>query len=390
MIDTSLDLWAEEIRDYLLGRLSKNRRAVELKAWRQSRLVQAPIRRWWIFEGKEYSPFRGALFSNWPWIARNALRLMGMFSPRLRVSERIDGPVDWGHTLARGPQRVRPEYVIQSSGIGLDEPELECLAGWMRWVADEWRLYAEHVRMDGKVHWPDFPNADPGSITDEQLHRWARTARRSRWPLLRDVIAESLRPTFEPEELDRIPLPLDGATLFELLTLVRVLRHFDPKPQDIRWLSSENDNMIRANEVNVYYQQSIDRDRILADYADEALSTSAVDVFNLRIPRRIDLAVDFERTRAGFDGIIIEVKSGGQQFDSTVAQLRTYRAARERVPDSRYIIWGIVEQPDEPDLPLAELQRYVVAEAARAADVWIFSSADNIPKILDAVLSDTR
>lgn len=70
----------------------------------------------------------------------------------------------------------------------------------------------------------------------------------------------------------------------------------------------------------------------------------AVKFFHVRIPRFVDLAFEFEAKRAGFDGLIIETKSGAQQFDDTIAQLRTYRAAGPQMAGGRYVIWGVVEK----------------------------------------------
>lgn len=100
-------------------------------------------------------------------------------------------------------------------------------------------------------------------------------------------------------------------------------------------------------------------------------------------PEFVDLAFDFETRRAGFDGIIVEAKSGDQRFKDTVAQLRTYRAARPRAPGGRYLIWGIVENPDQLGATFEDFRREFVA-ANKAADVWVFSSADAIPIVLSA------
>jgi hypothetical protein len=67
------------------------------------------------------------------------------------------------------------------------------------------------------------------------------------------------------------------------------------------------------------------------------------------IPRIVDIAFDFPEPINGFDGIIVETKSGTQQYRDTVAQLRTYRAARRRQPHTRYLIWGILRGPVAPD-----------------------------------------
>jgi hypothetical protein len=108
-----------------------------------------------------------------------------------------------------------------------------------------------------------------------------------------------------------------------------------------------------------------------------------VELFQVRVPRFIDLAFDFAIRREGLDGIIVEAKSGGQQYEHTIAQLRTYRAARPRLPGARLLIWGIVEKPDRPDATFEKL-RSMFANAETDSDVWVFSSADSIPTVLEA------
>jgi len=69
-----------------------------------------------------------------------------------------------------------------------------------------------------------------------------------------------------------------------------------------------------------------------------------------------------------------------------VAQLRTYRAARPRVCGSRYLVWGIVENSDRPDLTVEELKTWF-ANASEARDVWVFSSFNAITEVLQAALN---
>jgi hypothetical protein len=380
------DSWAQEIRDYLLGRVSSKSRTEVLESAHKTELPTQPVRHWWIFEGKQYRVLDGTLAENWDFVVRNASRLSATFNPRLRLSDRPDGIVDWGQTLARGPHRLRQEYVVRSSGIGLDEEEQAALWGWMRWIAKEWYEYTHGVAIQSCPQWPDFAIDEQNPSTPEQLRRWAHVSRRSRWPLLHGVVAESLRPFLEPEELDRIPLPADRAKLFELLCLVRVARCVAPSPRKLRWLNADNDdNTIKLDGVRVFYQQSLHREVVLATGEYAGSLAHAVEFFGVGIPRFIDLAFDFETSRANFDGLIIEAKSGAQQYEHTVAQLRTYRLARFRRLGSRYLIWGIVEKPDRPDATFAEFHS-MFAAADKTDDVWVFSSADAIPTVLSAIL----
>ena len=177
----------------------------------------------------------------------------------------------------------------------------------------------------------------------------------------------------EPEDLDRIPLPAD-AKLFELLCLVRIARVLAPLPKELRWLDPDmTDNVLRLEGLRCFYQQSLARDEVLATPEYSGSLKAAITAFGVRIPRFIDLAFDFDVTRSSFDGIIVEAKSGSQQFGDTTSQLRF--AERPRRPRSRFIVWGIVERTDGPDAT-AELVRNVLAATGSSDDVWLFSSAE--------------
>jgi hypothetical protein len=67
-----------------------------------------------------------------------------------------------------------------------------------------------------------------------------------------------------------------------------------------------------------------------------------------------------------------------------VAQLRTYRSARTRRPGSRYLVLGVVESPNDPELTGDELAGFIAA-ASSAEDLWLFSGADGIESTLMAV-----
>lgn len=387
MSASPLEVWEREIRDYLLGRVSAASQAVSLRGVRESELAIAPVRRWWTFEGKHYPSLGGTLAVNGQAAMGMARRLHATFNPRLRISDQAEGVVDWGLTLARGRTRGRTEYVVHSASVGLSDAEHATLLGWQAWISAEWTEYAYVVKLD-PVAWGAPPVLADEGFTPEQLRRWAHTARRSRWPLLHDVVAESLRPVLEPEELDRIPLPSDPAKLFELLCLVRIARRLAPLPRELRWLGSSGaGNVVPLLGVTCHHQQHLDRDGVLACTEYAGPLARAIDTFGVGIHQWVDLAFDFEAPRSGFGGIIVEAKSGAQRYEDAVAQLRTYRAARPRRAGTRFVIWAIAENPVQPATTADQVAR-ALADARGADDVWVFSSAEDIDVVLAAIFGD--
>lgn len=294
--------------------------------------------------------------------------------------------------MARGPAAPRAQYVVRSSGVGLGEDEHAALHGWLRWIAAEMTAYEKCNGLANLVEAADALRtvASPvgeGASTMQQLRRWAHIARRSRWPLLRDVVAESLRPALEPDSLDHLPLPQDPATLFELLCLVRIAHWLLPHPQDLRWLDRERaDNELRLGDATCFYQQAV-------NIAHEGVASAfcpglaeALPVFGFGLVGRIDLAFDFQPPLNGFDGIIVETKSGNQGPKETVGQLVLYRNLRPRRKASRYMLWGIVERA--PNCPIGDRQREWLRRASEHAegDLWAFSDAESIDVVLSAAL----
>jgi hypothetical protein len=380
--------WRGEIGDYLLGRLSKARQSVSLTEAQSQQLLHPPIRRWWTFEGKRYSSIGGVLAANWVEVSRAARQLERAFNPRLRLSERPDGDVDWGRTLSRGVVGPYAEYVLRSSAVGLGEEEHAALRGWIHWIASEWASYAARFEItlpllaQGSFDALSARGRETGA-TLEQLRRWVHVARRSRWPLLRDLVAETLRPAVESDALDNIPLPSDRASLFELLCLVRIARRIAPLPDELRWLDRELAlNTLVLSGATCSYQQGLDREAVLGTPDFEQGLAEAVPVFGLRIPRQIDISFDLEPERHGISGIIVEAKSGTQRFDAAVSQLRVYRRARPRRPNARYLVWGIVEKGEQGAISEAQLEWVRRAIARGTGDVWVFSSVDSIDAVL--------
>ena len=381
---TPAEHYAAEIRGYLLGRLSTRRVVGSIGRARRQGLKAAPIRRWWIFEGHRYACLSGSLGDSWEHLARRCLRLMQTFNPRWKLLERPEGLVDWPRTFSGGFQPDRPAYACQGSGVGLTEAERSALQGWAAWIAEEWLIWCGAYASGREADASPIRSLGRVTTSEPPLHRWAHTARRSRWPLLREVVTETLRCSLEPDHLlDRLPLPEEHAVLFELLCLVRCLRCLAHDPVDIAWLShSMNNNTVRVGEVEAHFQMSIPRVEMLTcpPYAGDLASATAV--FPFGVHQAIDLFIPLHPPRGGYDGILIECKSGGQQAAATIEQLTAYRAALRCRGVARCLIWGLLETPKQGAITPEQL----VWLRARPAvgDTWVFSGADDIGRVLEA------
>jgi hypothetical protein len=371
--------WADEIRQYLLGRLSTTVVVGPLPQPERESLRHAPIRQWWTLEGKQYATLGGPFAPNVSKAVRLARQLDSTFNPRIRRSERPEGDVDWPSTFAQGP-RIRPEYVVRSSGTGLNEAERAALRGWAEWIHDEWVEYFKDDAAPPAI----WPRANAARVlSPEQLRRWALIARRSRWPFLREVVAETLRPLFEASDIDLIPLPSNRADLFELLCLVRIARRLGRLGRGIRWLDREStSNTVAWENLTCWYQCGIDRAGILQAPGFSGPLAVAIEELGVNVPERADLVFEFQTSTSGFDGLIVEAKSGDQDYDATVEQLRAYRAGWDG-PGSRYVIWGIVERTASR-FEEARFAR-VLQRCAATEDLWVFSTADDIDIVLHAV-----
>jgi hypothetical protein len=149
-----------------------------------------------------------------------------------------------------------------------------------------------------------------------QARRWAHTAKRSRWPLMRNVVAESLRCLFEPQELDRVPLPDDPEDLFELVCMVRILKALEGEADLLRWLDRTSGNRVDLSGLSYSYQKSLLRNVVLGtpEFLPEA--RLAIERHRVGVPQRIDGWVKFAEPRRGFHGILVEAKSGSQSFEA--------------------------------------------------------------------------
>jgi hypothetical protein len=386
---SAVDFWKQEIRDYLLGRLQKGSESLILSHSSSVHISHTPIRRWWMFEGKRYSSLGGPLAGHWREAIRSLLLLRHTFNPTRRISDRPDGLVDWPQTLSRGVASAVQEYVVCSSGVGLGHDEHSALVGWQEWILAEWRAYCDRFDLDPLEQDLSVVGADsePREASLEQLHRWAHLARRSRWPFLRDVVAESIRTAIEPDDVDRIPLPVERSTLFEMLCLVRLLKALAPGAEEMRWLDHElNNNTLTAPGMECNYHWHLDADRVLACTELSGGLAEATRQFGLRVPQFVDIAIHFKEPRGGFDGIIVEAKSGSQSFWDAMPQLKVYRAAFPRRRRARYVLWGIIEQSDRKQSLQDDLSWLRKQSQDNSDDLWVFSGAEHIAPIANALI----
>ena len=223
---------------------------------------------------------------------------------------------DWVRTALRRPMDPVPRFVVRASSSGLTDLEREALIGWRRWTATLWRGYTNELGVPAgapeRLPWDRDEESAP--ITLRQLHRWAHAARRSRWPLLREVVAETFRAAVEPESIDRLPLPSGRDALFELLCAVRILDALAGPSQQLRILGShrvEGDelNGIRLPGLLCRYQGWLGSDR-LSDAELGVPCVNALERHGVVLPRRFDALVTFNKPRAGFHGILLEAKRG--------------------------------------------------------------------------------
>jgi len=376
--------YAQEIRSWLVARIGKQIGTGEIRPVTEAHLPPRALL-WWIFEGKLYPWLEGSLCESWQIIDNHARCLLGTYSPIWREVDIPEGETDWLASAFRSVTSNRSVYVCRASRPGLDDKERIALMGWLEWVRVNWAEYVTHVTppagVSAELPWGED---DLGiSMPDPRLiRRWAHTAKRSRWPLLRTVVAESFRCTFEPQELLKLPLPDDHATLFELVCMVRILGALEPTPDHIRWLDLENSrNRLEVAELSYAFQHHIPAETVLATSEFDYGLRNAMLRQNVRVPQRADGWLEFKEPRNGFKGILIEAKSGSQSFDATLLQLKCYRAALKRLVPGRFIVWGIVEQVD-PNSENAAINVPTLSTPDTDTDQWVFSSADQIGPVL--------
>lgn len=384
--------YAAEIREYLVGRYGRSGPITPRSEW-----LPPPVVDWWMLEGKSYQGLTGPLCDNWRLLARQVRAMLSTFNPRLRVLDVPDGIVDWTRTVQHNVGTLQRQYVCHASHVGLNEEEAQALRGWCAWITTRWTAYSANMHLDPMAGAVDaLRQYGIGAVmnptiaaTPKLLRRWAHTSRRSRWPLLRNIVAESLRCAFDPQELDQIPLPLDTPTLFELVCLIRILRCIEPSPRSIRWLLLELGNEIRTPGAQCTFQARLAREDVLRHF-DAPMRDGVLRHGVTGLHLQPDVVVRFDTPRAGFAGIIVEAKSGAQEFGATLAQLQTYHAVLRERHGGRWLVWGVIES--RPDgTAITEQQLTAIRGAAGAVggaagdSMWVFSTADEIAPVLAAV-----
>jgi hypothetical protein len=375
-----------EIRDYLLGRLSHSRTTLRLEAPEWAELPTTRILDWWIFEGKCYQGLDRPLALGWDQIYRAIRLLLASYNPRWRHVATPEGEVDWFATALAKGTNGRPEFVCRTTHVGISEAEREALIGWQRWISRRWSDYVQHLGhpagSPSELPWPVGAEAD---FRMRQLQRWAHAARRSRWPLLRNIVAESLRAAFEPQYVQQLPLPADDAKLFEIVCVVRVLTALEPSPASIRWLDLEaGQNTIRTRAIACRYQLTLERRQVLESGEFAPALARALERYAIQVPTRMDAIIDLSPPQR-FEHLILEMKSGDQSYDKAVYQLKCYRAALGESPRCRLVLWGIIED-DTAATSDPRLIASIAEEALNGTDdVWVFSPANHIGVVVGAL-----
>lgn len=372
MTPTPGSAYADEIRAWLIGRLERHHSTGGI-ALATTGQLPSRIQLWWLLEGKQFPLIGGSLARSWPEVLRHAHRLLTVHSPANRVVSVAEGEIDWMASALRKITAGRQEFLVRASRTGLSDDERTALAEWLYWVGRQWESYCGAVGAPTE-HGRVLPEARPGP---DRIKWWAHVAGRSRWPLLRQVVAGSLRVFLEPVELDSVPLPSDASRLFELLCIVRVLRALEQTPKSIRWFDRELGNSIRSGSSTITMQLVPSHPILDTPEFDHALR-AAIDRHGVRVPKYIDVLVEFDTPRGGFDGVLIEAKSGSQQPDAAILQLRAYRAALRADGYKRLLVWGVVEASWPWVLPAS-------SELNAEEDLWVFSDASRIGDVLRAV-----
>lgn len=389
---TAREGWRGLLTDRLLGALYQRRIAQPLSRPATTRLGdRLPIYQWWLFEGREWSAIDGPLGARWAHLHRAVRGLLRTHNPRVREEDRPTGEVDWPRTLARGP-RWDGAVVVRAGRIGLGDDERDALLGWLGFALAEWRGFA--------TRWSSAPSTADRAALDAltalaasaappiaaRRAQWARIATRSRWPLLRELVAPSLRALDEPREIVSLPLPDSDDRLFELVVLALVADALGATWSEVRWftaraLAEDRERHVHIDGLSVIWQASLDRAASLRASLEAEL-IPVVDDWGLRAHTNLDLLFNVRTiAHVPFDRIAVEVKSGDQSWSDGFWQLRAYgRTLRERAPGERILALCVAERA--PTLNAAQQARIAQQAASGAPIVWAFSNPADIATTL--------
>ncbi len=161
--------------------------------------------------------------------------------------------------------------------------------------------------------------------------------------------------------------------------MIRVLKGLGEPPGNVRWLDPATNNTVRLQGLRYHFQYTLSSAQVLNTMEYGNGLREAMLRHNVRVPQRIDGWLVFDEPRAGFDGVLIEAKSGDTQdaYD-TVYQLKAYRAALKTKFRKRLLIWGITKNP----VPSINIERAAASSPIEPSDHWVFSSADDIARVL--------
>lgn len=377
--------YAAEIRDYLLGRLEKAHASHSITS-EQTELAPRCLS-WWLFEGKRYIGLELPLALEWEFVRRQVARLRVAHSPRRRSLPTPDGEIDWLATALLSVTTGGQEYVARTTGIGLSDEERTALEGWIVWIEKQWRVYVTELGAP-----PGVTTEPPTARTTEQdlaapsrevLRRWAHVARRSRWPLLRNVVAETLRVLLEPQEIDRIPLPTKHDRLFELVCLVRALKTLTPPDRQLRWLDGyDGDNTVSVGDVRGRFQWRFGEEQVRASKFYPRELVEALDRHGIPLGGWMDVFFDLRSTTHPFDAVLVECKSGAQEPASALAQMHFYREILRPKFAGSMLVLGVVEAGPVASSLLGDLLKQ---RTNPPKDMFAFCSAAELPQVLTAL-----
>jgi hypothetical protein len=384
--------WGREIRGWLIGRLGKSPATGESRAVES--MIAGRVRNWWTFDGTRHAFLGGTLIERAAEADLEARRLEAVLSPEWRVEASPAAETDWSRTALLQPLEPSLRFVVRASSSGLTEGERQALSGWREYTVQRWREYVSQLDEDRDTeprHLPWDRGESGEEITDRHLHRWAHAARRSRWPFLREVVAETLRAALEPVSLDQLPLPSAPEALFELLCIVRLLEALAEGSYTPRlWINRERDQFISRIEFPGFIcrHQGWLGNGGLSDDVLGGPCVRAIERHGVILPRLCDVLVSFAEPRAGFHGILVEAKSGDQSFADTVHQLKAYLSALRKsgTADGPFLVWGVVEGGGGRTKPFdADALRDAAKERAEREDLWLFTSEGEIGGALTAL-----